>query len=160
MPIENKTGLSADGRYSLTDGELGPSKDGWLTLDGQLDQIYQPDTDPADSIRYFLNNLSSVQNAWLRESDIQSHVLYKDEMAGYLGSRKLENAWQKFVTKKEPITLGFDGSVSKDSTALVGCRVSDGMLFLIKLEQCPDGPEKATWRVDRDAFDQAAQGHA
>lgn len=85
---------------------LGPSKDGWLTLDGQLDQIYQPDTDPADSIRYFLNNLSSVQNAWLRESDIQSHVLYKDEMAGYLGSRKLETAWQKFVTKKEPITLG------------------------------------------------------
>ena len=157
VPIENKTGLSADGRYSLTDGKLGPSKDGWLTLDGQLDQIYQPDTDPADSIRYFLNNLSSVQNAWLRESDIQSHVLYKDEMAGYLGSRKLETAWQKFVTKKEPITLGFDGSVSKDSTALVGCRVSDGMLFLIKLEQCPDGPEKATWRVDRDAFDQAAR---
>ena len=57
------------------------------------------------------------------------------------------------MTKREPITLGFDGSVSDDSTALVGCRVSDGMLFLIKLESAPDGPEKATWRVNRDAFD-------
>lgn len=49
--------------------------------------------------------------------------------------------------------MGFDGSVSDDSTALVGCRIRDGMLFLIKLEQKPDGPQGAKWRVDRDSFD-------
>ncbi|WP_223852148.1 hypothetical protein [Bifidobacterium myosotis] len=157
VPIDPDTWLSEDGRYSITDGELGPSRDGWLTLEGQLSQIYQPDTDPADSIRYFLNNLSSAQNAWLAESDIQSHILYRREMETFLESPRLKDAWKRFVTRKEPITLGFDGSVSKDSTALVGCRVSDGMIFLIRLEARPDGPEGADWKVDRDAFDETAR---
>lgn len=157
IPINPNTGVSGDGRYSYADGELGPSVDGWLSLEGQLSQIYQPDSDPADSIRYFLNNLSSAQNAWLMESDIQSHLLYRNEMDALMSSRKVDGAWKKFVSKKEPITLGFDGSVSKDSTALVGCRVSDGMLFLIRLEQKPDGPDGAEWRVDRDAFDATAR---
>jgi hypothetical protein len=39
----------------------------------------------------------------------------------------------------------------------VGCRVRDGLLFLIKLEQAPDGPEKKDWRVDRDSFDGKAR---
>lgn len=157
VPVNPDTGVSEDGRHSLADGELGPSVNGWMNVEGMLDQIYQPDTDPADAIRYFLNNLASTRDSWLMESDIQSHILYRDEMAPYLGNRRLESAWERFVSKREPITLGFDGSVSDDSTALVGCRVSDGMLFLIRLEAAPDGPEKATWRVDRDAFDATAR---
>ena len=66
---------------------------------------------------------------------------------------RLNDAWQQVVSDTDEITLGFDGSVSDDSTALVGCRIRDGMLFLIKLEQKPDGPQGAKWRVDRDSFD-------
>lgn len=156
MTVLDDEGVDPEG-HTYWDGELGPSKDGWIDLNGQMDQIYQPDSDPADSMRYFFNTLSSVHDAWITESDIQSHLLYRDEMHTAFNSIRLDGAWQRFVTKKEPITLGFDGSVSDDSTALVGCRVSDGMLFLIKLESAPDGPEKATWRVNRDAFDGMAR---
>ncbi|WP_226805691.1 hypothetical protein [Bifidobacterium eulemuris] len=156
MTVLDENGFDAEG-HSYWDGELGPSKDGWIDLNGQMDQIYQPDSDPADSIRYYMNNLSSVHDSWLTESDIQSHLLYRDEMSAAQSNFKLDDAWQSIISPKEPITLGFDGSVSDDSTALVGCRVKDGMLFLIKLQQCPDGPEKATWRVDRDSFDGKAR---
>ncbi|MBB2992363.1 phage terminase large subunit-like protein [Mycolicibacterium iranicum] len=45
-----------------------------------------------------------------------------------------------------PITLGFDGSASGDSTALVGCTL-DGHVFLIGLWENPGDP---TWRVPRE----------
>ena len=87
---------------------------------------------------------------------IQAHVCCRDMVEHAISMRdviELDEAWQKVVSRDEEITLGFDGSVSDDSTALVGCRVRDGMLFLIKLESKPDGPQGRKWRVDRDSFD-------
>jgi hypothetical protein len=43
--------------------------------------------------------------------------------------------------------------VSNDSTALVGCRISDGALFKVKIEEKPDGPEGEDWIVDFEGFD-------
>jgi phage terminase large subunit-like protein len=45
--------------------------------------------------------------------------------------------------------MGFDGSKSNDWSALVGCRVSDGMLFVIKVWN----PEKYGGEVPRDDVD-------
>ncbi|MBI3217600.1 MAG: terminase large subunit [Mycobacterium sp.] len=50
-----------------------------------------------------------------------------------------------------PITAGFDGSASGDSTALVGCTM-DGHLFLIGLWENPGDPD---WRVPREAVSDA-----
>ncbi len=50
------------------------------------------------------------------------------------------------------MVLFFDGSASGDSTALVGCTVSDPHLFVVKVWENP-GDER--WRVPRAKVDQA-----
>lgn len=46
------------------------------------------------------------------------------------------------------ITVGFDGSLRDDSTALVACRVEDGHLWLLGVWECPDDPDaSAGWEV-------------
>jgi len=49
----------------------------------------------------------------------------------------LEAGWE-LVKKDEPIVAFFHGSTSDDSTAIVGCRVSDGYCFLIGLWAKPE----------------------
>ena len=122
-----------------------------------MGQIYQPDSDPNDSIRYYLNSRASSEDSWLTEPAIQSHLAYRDLYGRAVGSSsRLDGVWKDFIDEDEEITLGFDGSIRNDSTALVGCRVSDGLLFLIKLQQRPDNADP-DWRVDRDGFDAAVR---
>ena len=146
-------GRDPDGHSLLEPGvEPGPSKDGWQSMDAIYELLMKPTTDPGDSIRYYLNSLASTSDAWLDEAWIAKHTVGGDITLGLRG-RALQDAWMRVIDPRDEITLGFDGSVSDDSTALVGCRVRDGLLFLIKLEGAPDGPAKKDWRVDRDAFD-------
>ncbi|MEE8666846.1 MAG: hypothetical protein SOI13_01580 [Bifidobacterium mongoliense] len=154
-PVNPKTQATDDGFTLGSPGvEPGPSKDGWMELEGPKNDIFDSSTDVSDSIRYYLNNLTSVTDAWIPEEDIQSHVEYQDVFEQADWDHDPENAWMRVISKTDEITLGFDGSISDDATALVGCRVRDGLLFLIKLEQKPDEAAlKADWRVDRDAFD-------
>lgn len=153
-------GLSEDG-YSLRSPgvEPGPSKDGWVDIRGQMADILDPASDVGDSIRYFLNSLTSVSDAWLADSMIRKHTQCIGLFAGVPEGTNLNDAdvWRDVISEDDEITLGFDGSLSDDATALVGCRVRDGLLFLIRLEQKPEGPEAAGWRVDVDAFDRKAR---
>ena len=56
----------------------------------------------------------------------------------------------------DEITVGFDGSLRDDSTALVGCRVEDGHLFLIGVWECPDDVDEASsWEVPVGEVDAA-----
>jgi hypothetical protein len=66
----------------------------------------------------------------------------------------------------EKITLGFDGSRSRDATALTACRVRDGRIFHLRtvLPACPCGPkprhrrgECKAKKIDRVAVDQAVR---
>ena len=144
-------GATVDG-FTLANCEPGPSANGFVDSEGILAQIYQPTADVNDSIRYYFNNLSSAQNSWLSEQTISKHTVLAPEMERALSRGKID-AWQEYISKDDEITLGFDGSVSNDSTALVGCRVRDGLVFLIKLEQKPDDATASSWTVDRDSFD-------
>ena len=162
LPDGRMVPVGPDGRsregWSLKDEgvEPGPSRRGWCDLRRTKKRILDPAYDPNNATRFYFNNLASACDAWLDESAIQAHIAFRDVVEPAVAARdmrRLDAAWQQVVDGKDEITLGFDGSVSDDSTALVGCRVRDGLLFLIKLEQAPDGPEKAVWRVDRDAFD-------
>ena len=162
LPDGRMVPVSPDGRsaegWSLRDEgvEPGPSKYGWCDLRRTVKKILDPAYDPNNAIRFYLNSLASAVDAWLTEDMIKSHAVHRDIVDKAIASRdlnQLNDAWQQVVSDTDEITLGFDGSVSDDSTALVGCRIRDGMLFLIKLEQKPDGPQGAKWRVDRDSFD-------
>ena len=151
--IDPRTGKDPEGYSLAMEGvEPGPSKDGWVDLDGPMSLILRANSDPSSSIRFYLNSLTSAMDSWLPESQIQAHLVGKDM---YLSGdrRQMMDAWKNVIHADDEITLGFDGSISDDSTALVGCRVRDGLLFLIKLEQKPDDARAADWRVDREAFD-------
>jgi hypothetical protein len=56
------------------------------------------------------------------------------------------------------ITVGFDGAMTRDSTALVGTDVMTGRQFLLALWECPlnaRGEPDADWKVPEDEVDQA-----
>lgn len=107
----------------------------WNHLPGLIDQVLDPRADVADSIRYFLNDRSSAENAWI---------------AAYEWSARVDAT--KVVSDRDVITLGFDGSRKRargvtDATALVGCRVSDGHVFEIEIWEQPKGATGRDWTV-------------
>lgn len=105
----------------------------WNDLDGLVDEFYEGRSRTEDSERYFLNSPASAVNAWLTEYEWASR---SDPTL--------------VVADKELITLGFDGSRKRargvtDATALVGCRVSDGHVFEIRVWEQP--PNEKDWQV-------------
>lgn len=64
---------------------------------------------------------------------------------------------ERRVDESTPVTLGFDGSFSRDSTALVACTVADvPHLWVVG---CWERPDRAPgdWRVPRDEVDAAVE---
>lgn len=113
----------------------------WNSKQGIIDDLYDPRRTEEESRRYFLNALTEAHNAW-----VSPQLLAKASEQGVAYSE---------IELKEKITLGFDGALTRDATALIGCRVSDGALFKIKIQERPDGPEAENWHVDQVAFDAA-----
>jgi len=114
---------------------------GWNDLDALVDDFYDPRNDVLDSRRFFLNAETSTSDAW-----VAAH-----EWAACSDATKA-------IADGELVTLGFDGAVRDDSTALVACRVSDGHLELVGCWEKPDGRRGDTWQVDRVAVDAAVAG--
>lgn len=113
----------------------------WVDLDGLVDEFYDTRSDPSKSRRYFLNAQTSASDAWLARHEWA---------ACKRPDRQLRD--------RDLITLGFDGSVRDDSTALVACRVADGHLQLLEVWEKPDGAEADGWQVDREEVDAAVAG--
>jgi hypothetical protein len=111
-----------------------------MDVDRIVSEIYDPRNDPSDSRRYYFNQPTSARDAWITAPEWNS--CYAD----------------KTVKPGEEITLGFDGSRKRargvtDATALVGCRVSDGHLFEVKVWEQPNGPAGDDWAVPVDEVD-------
>jgi hypothetical protein len=106
-----------------------------MDLERIVAEIYDPRNDPQDSRRYYFNQPTSSRDAWISAPEW--------------------NACQdltKPVERGDVITLGFDGSRRRnrgiaDATALIGCRVSDGHIFELKVWEQPDGPAGEGWEV-------------
>lgn len=108
----------------------------WIDEDGLVDEFYDLRNQAADSRRYFLNARTSVADAWVTEQE-------------WAACKRPERSLQR----RDMVTLGLDGSVRNDATALVACRVTDGHMELIGLWEKPDGPEGEGWQVDRESVD-------
>lgn len=114
-----------------------------MDLQRILDEIWDPRSDPQDSRRYFLNQPTSAQDAWITTP----------EWAAKVDATKI-------VADKDVITMGFDGSRKRtrgvtDATVLIGCRVSDGHTFEIGIWEQPDGPAGEGWQVPAAKVDAA-----
>ncbi|WP_328903301.1 terminase [Streptomyces sp. NBC_00441] len=128
-------------RQSLTAGlayTYGDSADrngGHVDLDTIVATIWDPSTDPQTARADFLNQITHASDSWISQP----------EWAGVAAAEKV-------VGRGEEVVLGFDGSRRRnrgvtDATALVGCRVSDGHLFLLGCWEQPDGPFGQDWQV-------------
>ncbi|WP_425837298.1 terminase [Streptomyces fractus] len=107
----------------------------WIDEDTLVDDFYDLRNDSADGKRYFLNSRTSSSDAWM-EPDAWELCRRPEEIA-----------------PGELVTLGFDGSIRDDATALTACRVTDGHLQLLGCWEKPEGPEGDGWQVDREAVD-------
>jgi hypothetical protein len=136
---EAPAGMNLADRDSLLEGlryVYGDSH--WVDLERIVAEVWDPATDPQDARQYYGNMITHASDSWLSQP----------EWAGCADATK-------HLADRELVTLGFDGSVRDDTTALVACRVSDGHLELLGCWE-PRG-SKDDAQVDREAVDAAVE---
>jgi hypothetical protein len=111
----------------------------WVDQGTIRDRIWDLRTPEDVSRRYYLNQPTAVKGAWVAPV----------EWAALTDASKV-------VAHGEQIVLFFDGSKSRDATALVGCRVSDGHVFVVDVWE-PDPSHSAEDVVDANAVDYAVR---
>lgn len=87
-------------------------EDGAVDVRPIMERIWSPRAKPSESKRKYLNWPSVAEDAWVRPD--QWAVLADSTVALHDG---------------DEVVLFFDGSKSRDATALIGCRVDDGHVF-------------------------------
>lgn len=105
------------------------------------------------SRRFWYNQIAANEDSWVHPDAVDSAISPEvAELRRGLSDPRLilEAGWQ-VVGKDEPIVAFFDGSKSDDSTAIVGCRLSDGYTFLIGVWQKPRGEAGKKWLAPRNA---------
>lgn len=107
----------------------------WVDLERVRDEIYDPSTPPSVSRRFYLNQRAVAEDAWLAPQEWDA-----------CGDSTV------IVADGEIVTLGFDGSVTDDHTALIGCHVDSDHLFEIGVWHPAPGGE-----IDRAAVDLAVR---
>lgn len=110
-----------------------PCAPGHVDLDRLVATIWDPAQDVQQSRSDFLNQVTHASDSWLSQPEWASCL-----------------DLDKVMEPGDEIVLGFDGSRGRvrgkaDATALVGCRVSDGHLFEIRVWEQPAGPSGDGW---------------
>lgn len=116
---------------------------GHVDIDHLVATIWDPTSEVQESRSDFLNQITHAGNSWLSQPEWAACGPKKDPVTREFVSPRV-------IDPREPITLGFDGSRSRtrgktDATALIGCAVSDGYIFLIAAWEHPDNVE--SWQV-------------
>ncbi|MFE3578142.1 terminase [Streptomyces vinaceus] len=110
----------------------------WLRVETILQSILDTTIAPSRSRRMWLNQIVASEDAVYGPAEWD--VLRDDSKALQPG---------------DEITIGFDGGLRDDSTALVAIRVSDMAAFVLGLWEKPDGPRGDGWEVPRAQVDSA-----
>jgi hypothetical protein len=109
----------------------------WQDIDPIIGRIWSPKAKPDDSRRKYLNQPTAAIDAWVTPQ-----------------------AWarcaqpERAVEPGEPIAMFFDGSRSRDATALIGCCMADGHVFSLGTWE-PDPAHDTVDVVDVAAVDAA-----
>jgi hypothetical protein len=102
----------------------------WVDLQRIEEEMDDPATTEADARRFYFNQIVRGNTQWLdpeRWKLIELNVPFEE------------------ISPKDRIALGFDGSINDDTTALIGCRLSDGHIFTIHIWAKPEGARD--WEV-------------
>jgi hypothetical protein len=103
----------------------------WLDVAGIVAEILDTRNPPSRSRRFWFNQITATEDAWLTPAEWDAAA---DPSI--------------IVAPGAVITLGFDGSLSDDHTALIGCDVEQDHLFEIEVFVPEKGGE-----IDRAAVD-------
>lgn len=107
----------------------------WLPLETIVQSVLDVRNPISESRRKFLNQVNAHEDSWIAPYQWDAIAMSDDVFR---------------LKPRDMIALGFDGSKSNDWTALVACRISDGMLFPIRVWN----PEKCeNHEVPRDEVD-------
>jgi phage terminase large subunit-like protein len=110
----------------------------WRDIDAIVELWRDPTTDPAFFERVYCNRLVK---AALKAFDAEE--------------------WKTLKRPESPlkdgdlITLGFDGGMFHDGTALIGCHIETGYLFVLGAWECPFG--KKDWKVPEKEVDETVE---
>lgn len=126
-----------------------PCRPGWAPIESNARMFWDPANDVQKLRSDFLNQITHASDQWISRPDWNARSISTLRLAG------IE------VPDLKPgdvITLGFDGSRRRnrgvtDATALVACRVLDGLITPIRIWEQPDGQEGEDWRVPTDEVD-------
>lgn len=110
----------------------------WIDVDRIITEIYDPNTDPGDARRYYLNEVTSADDALVTAGQWE---------AGQVDDAIGDGDW---------VTLGFDGGRTDDATALVAVRFTDRFAQPVQIWEKPAGSRD--WEIDREAVDEAVEG--
>lgn len=99
----------------------------WVNIRTIMERIWSPKSRPDDSRRKYLNRPTVAEDAWVKP---EQWALLADPA--------------RVVADGEDIVLFFDGSKSRDATALIGCRVSDGHVFTVGIWEPDPGHDTAS----------------
>ncbi|WP_336790441.1 hypothetical protein [Gordonia malaquae] len=122
-----------------------PCAPGHVDLETLIARIWDPTSDVQVVRSDFLNQITHASDSWISQPE-WSACLDVDAV----------------LSDGDPIVLGFDGSRGRargkaDATALVGCRVSDGLLFEVRVWEQPDGPAGKDWTPNATEVDVTVQ---
>jgi len=126
--------LCAEDAPAVIDAVRGDAT--WLDIEGFVKEILDSRNPPSQSRRFYYNQIVATEDAWVTP---QEWDVLADK------TRKVEAG--------ETITLGFDGSLADDNSALMGCCVSDGYTFTLGVWD----PEKHGGEAPREAIDGAVR---
>lgn len=130
----------------------------WNDLESMVEQVMDPRSDITASFRYWFNSAITSEDAWLTSWEFLAcgPDAFNDDKED-----KNYFPTPDPIQKGDVITLGFDGSRRRvkgvtDATALVACRVRDGVVFPIGIwEQPPDYHGEEGWEVPIDVVQSA-----
>ncbi len=120
-----------------------PCEPGHVDLDALVATIWDPETDVQIARSDFLNQITSASNQWIGRPEWNARAA------------QIAAPGAPGLTPGDTIALGFDGSRRRkrgvtDATALVACRVSDGLVHPLGVWEQPDGPAGDDWQVPTD----------
>lgn len=102
----------------------------WTDVEGVVALFNDPATDENEFRRYWLNQRRKSSRAWLPGTLVSDRVTDDPE-----------------PVDDTPVVLAFDGSYSRDSTALVGCTVDDEVPLVFVLDVWERPLREPSWRV-------------
>ena len=120
------------------------------SIPSKVDAFFDPRNREENIRRYFLNAVTEAEDAWLKLIEWNQIGLQERMRAARREGGRFSWAPPK---RGDKITLGFDGSRSDDATALIACRVSDGYVWPVAIEEPPDSEEAKDWVVDQAKVD-------